>query len=60
MNLILAATSTDAPVAFIELGAVAVMLSILARIAHRLGLPGIPLYLIAGLALGKGGVAHLM
>lgn len=59
MNLFAAASSGDAPVAFIELGAVAVVLAALARVAGRLGIPAIPLYLVAGLAVGEGGIAPL-
>lgn len=44
---------------FIELGSVAVGLAILARVASRLGFPAIPLYLLAGLAFGNGGLAPL-
>lgn len=44
---------------FIELGAAIVGLAILARIANRLGFSAIPLYLIAGLAFGNGGLAPL-
>jgi CPA2 family monovalent cation:H+ antiporter-2 len=56
---ILAATSGDAALVFVELGAVALVLSALARLASRLGITAIPLYLIAGLAVGEGGVAPL-
>ena len=41
---------------FIELGCVAVGLAFLARLARRLGLSAISLYLIAGLAFGNGGL----
>jgi len=44
---------------FIELGAVIIGLALLARLANRIGLTPIPFYLIAGLMLGKGGVAPL-
>src|SRR3954447_3639442 len=44
---------------FIELGGVAVGLAVLARIARRWGLSAISLYLLAGLAFGKGGIAPL-
>lgn len=44
---------------FIELGAAIVGLAILARIANRLGFSAIPLYLVAGLAFGNGGLAPL-
>lgn len=59
MTLVLAATGGDAATVFIELGAVAVVLSILARLASRLGITAIPLYLIAGLAVGEGGIVPL-
>src|SRR5512141_3061117 len=44
---------------FIELGAAIMGLAILARLAHRFGLPAVPLYLLAGLAFGKGGLLPL-
>lgn len=44
---------------FIELGAAIVGLAILARIANRFGFSAIPLYLVAGLAFGNGGLAPL-
>jgi CPA2 family monovalent cation:H+ antiporter-2 len=44
---------------FIELGSAIVGLAILARIANYFGFSAIPLYLIAGLAFGKGGLAPL-
>jgi CPA2 family monovalent cation:H+ antiporter-2 len=60
VNLVLAASANDdVAVAFIEIGAVALVLAVLARLAGRLGITAIPLYLLAGLALGKGGVAPL-
>ena len=59
MNPLVAAASGDVALAFIEIGAVALVLSVLARMASRLGITAIPLYLIAGLAVGEGGVAPL-
>src|SRR5215207_117909 len=56
---LLAAASGDASLAFIEIGAVALVLAVLARLAGRLGIPAIPLYLLAGLAVGEGGIAPL-
>ena len=50
---------TDISGSFIELGAAIVGLAILARLAHRISLPAIPLYLLAGLAFGKGGLLPL-
>ena len=44
----------------IELGAVIVGLAILARLASRLAIPAIPLYLLAGLAFGEGGFLPLV
>jgi CPA2 family monovalent cation:H+ antiporter-2 len=55
----LAAASGDAPLAFIEIGAVALVLSVLARVAGRLGITAIPFYLLAGLAVGEGGLVPL-
>jgi monovalent cation:H+ antiporter-2, CPA2 family len=43
----------------IEVGAILFALGILGRLARRLRLPVIPLYLLAGLAFGQGGVASL-
>ena len=43
----------------IELGLVVVGLAVLARLASRWGFSAIPLYLLAGLAFGKGGLAPL-
>lgn len=44
----------------LELGAVILGLAFLARIAARLDLPTVPLYLIAGLAFGEGGILPLV
>ena len=55
----IAAGSTEAALAFIEIGAVVLALAILSRFASRLGISAVPLYLLAGLALGDGGVAQL-
>lgn len=59
MTLLVAAAGGDAALAFIEIGAVALVLSVLARLAGRLGITAIPLYLLAGLAVGEGGLAPL-
>jgi CPA2 family monovalent cation:H+ antiporter-2 len=56
---LLAAAAGDAPLAFIEIGAVALVLAFLARVAARLGITAIPLYLLAGLAVGEGGLVPL-
>ncbi len=52
-------TTHDVSHVFIELGAAIVGLAILARLANRLGFSAIPLYLLAGLAFGNGGLALL-
>lgn len=49
----------DIALVFIELGAAIVGLALLARFASRLGFSAIPLYLIAGLAFGHGGLLPL-
>lgn len=55
----LAAAGAEAAKAFVEIGAVALVLAALARVAGRLGVTTIPFYLLAGLAVGEGGVAPL-
>ncbi len=57
--MILAAAGEDAALVFIEIGAVALGLAVLARLAGRLGITAIPFYLVAGLAVGEGGIAPL-
>lgn len=42
-----------------ELGVVLLVLAVVGRAASRLGVPSIPLYLLAGLAMGRGGVIAL-
>jgi monovalent cation:H+ antiporter-2, CPA2 family len=44
---------------FIELGVAVIGLSILTRLASRWGFSTVPLYLLAGLAFGKGGLVPL-
>jgi len=50
---------SDISLLFIELGVVIVGLAVAARLSSRLGFSTIPLYLLAGLAFGKGGLAPL-
>lgn len=52
----LAASSGEIATAFVELGAILLGLSLLARVAVRVGFSPIPLYLLGGLAVGAGGV----
>ncbi|MDP8930058.1 MAG: cation:proton antiporter [Actinomycetota bacterium] len=46
----------DTATLLLELGAVLLVLAVAARMALRLGLSPIPLYLLTGLALGEGGL----
>jgi CPA2 family monovalent cation:H+ antiporter-2 len=55
--MILAAGATGT--VLLELGAVLLALGVLGRLAARVGLPAIPLYLLAGLAVGEGGIYSL-
>ncbi|HEY2333189.1 MAG TPA: cation:proton antiporter [Acidimicrobiales bacterium] len=57
--MIVGAAPAPAAAAFLEIGAVALVLAALARIAGRFGFTAIPLYLLAGLAVGEGGVVPL-
>jgi CPA2 family monovalent cation:H+ antiporter-2 len=57
--VLLAAAGAEAARAFVEIGAVALVLAVLARLAGRLGVTTIPFYLLAGLAVGEGGIAPL-
>lgn len=47
--------ATSANTVLVELGAVLLVLAVLGRLAARVGLPSIPLYLVAGLLLGDSG-----
>ncbi|MES2092572.1 MAG: cation:proton antiporter [Actinomycetota bacterium] len=49
----------DAALLLIEVGAVLLGLSLLARLADRIGISAIPFYLLAGLAFGVGGLLPL-
>jgi len=57
--MILAATPGTAEL-LLELGAILIGLAVLGRLAGRLGIPSIPLYLLAGLAVGEGGLVPLV
>ncbi len=52
-------SSVHATISLIELGGAVIGLALLARLGSRLGFSAIPLYLIAGLAFGNGGLAPL-
>ncbi len=57
--MIATAATADATAAFLEIGTVALVLAVLARVAGHFGFTAIPLYLLAGLAVGEGGVVPL-
>jgi CPA2 family monovalent cation:H+ antiporter-2 len=57
--MLLAAGSEDAALAFVEIGALVLALAVLSRVAGRFGFSAIPLYLLAGLAMGEGGVIQI-
>src|SRR5512133_2889132 len=50
------ATPHHAAVVLIELGVIFLVLAVLGRLAARIGIPSVPLYLLAGLVMGHGGV----
>jgi monovalent cation:H+ antiporter-2, CPA2 family len=55
----MATTPHDLARVLIELGLVVIGLAILARVASQWVFSAIPLYLLAGLAFGNGGLAPL-
>ena len=57
--VLLAAGSSEAALAFIEIGGVVLLLAVLARFANRIGISAVPFYLLAGLAMGEGGLVPL-
>ena len=59
VGAVLAAGSSETALAFIEIGAMALGLAALARLAARLGITAVPLYLLAGLMFGEGGILQL-
>ncbi|MCU0261743.1 MAG: cation:proton antiporter [Ilumatobacteraceae bacterium] len=56
---LLAAGGDEAALAFIEIGVIVVVMAALARLAGRVGITAVPLYLLAGLALGESGPVSL-
>ena len=54
------AATPGAAALLVELGFVLVALAALGRLAARFGIPSIPLYLLAGLAVGEGGFVELL
>ncbi|HEY2017651.1 MAG TPA: cation:proton antiporter, partial [Bryobacteraceae bacterium] len=55
----MADVAVDTSRLFLELGCAVLGLAVLARVANRWGFSAIPLYLLAGLAFGNGGLAPL-
>lgn len=53
------AAADELPRLLIELGVVIVALALLARVSNRFALSPIPLYLLAGLAVGEPGPVHI-
>jgi CPA2 family monovalent cation:H+ antiporter-2 len=56
---VIAAGSAETARAFIEIGGVVLVLAFLGRVAGHLGISAVPFYLLAGLAVGDGGVFNL-
>jgi sodium/hydrogen exchanger family protein len=44
----------------LELGGIVIGLALLARLAGHVGIPAVPLYLLGGLAFGRGGLLPLV
>ena len=57
--MLLAAGSAETALAFVELGLLALGLALLSRMANRWGITAVPLYLLAGLAFGDGGLLRV-
>src|SRR5690606_17703668 len=55
----LAAADVDAAKVLVEIGGMLLVLAVAGRVAGRIGLSPIPLYLVAGLVLGEGGALEL-
>lgn len=56
MSLPFAQLDPDLPRTLIELGGAVLVLSVVARLAHRIGFSPVPFYLFAGLIFGTGGL----
>ncbi|MEX2627885.1 MAG: cation:proton antiporter [Ilumatobacteraceae bacterium] len=55
----LAAGAGESAIALVEIGAVILALAVLGRLAGRLGITAVPLYLLAGISLGESGLIGL-
>lgn len=58
-HVVAEAQSAGLPTLFLEFGLLLIGLGLLARLANRLGISAVPLYLIAGLAFGDGGLVGI-
>jgi CPA2 family monovalent cation:H+ antiporter-2 len=56
---LLGVVATEESGRFLELGGAILLLGLLARVSHRVGVSAIPLFLLVGLFFGKGGVYDL-
>ena len=56
MNVVAATANSELPTFFLEFGLLLLVLGALARVAHMLSMSAVPLYLLAGLLVGDGGV----
>ena len=57
--MLFAAGTSETALAFVEIGALILALALLSRVAGRFGITAVPLYLVAGLAMGEGGAVQL-
>lgn len=55
LRVVAASPHAETSTVLIELGIVFLVLALLGRVASRIGIPSIPLYLLAGLIMGEGG-----
>ncbi|MDN4477730.1 cation:proton antiporter [Demequina sp. SYSU T00039] len=55
LRVVAASPHSETSTVLIELGVVFLVLALLGRLASRIGIPSIPLYLLAGLIMGEGG-----
>jgi CPA2 family monovalent cation:H+ antiporter-2 len=51
---VIASGTAEATIAFLEIGLIVLVLAVLARVAARLGITAVPLYLVVGLVVGQG------
>jgi CPA2 family monovalent cation:H+ antiporter-2 len=51
---VIASDTAEATIAFLEIGLIVLVLAVLARVAARLGITAVPLYLVVGLVVGQG------